>query len=523
MNILIVDDDAYIIRVIKSQINWTGIGIDHVYTALNASRAKEIIKENPIDIMVTDIEMPQESGLDLMRWILKEGYHPESICLTCHAEFDYARDAISLGYTEYCIKPIEFKELERILANAVIKCNQKMIKRSMETEGELWVKNKRIVVADFWNNIIHGKYTGQVEHIIKLATEKKVDYHFDTEYRCAMFAVCPIQKNETAWKQDKDLMKYALHNILSEKFSEEDRAGMLGWHEDYLWIIIDEHHNIDALEEIEDYRNICSELLGIHLAAYISDKVFGENLGLEFDKLTRLDMDNVRRVAKIYFSNREIVFTDLENQQDNFFADCKKLLDNNEFEEFYKRIVNYIINRENWNRELLEGFLYNIIQLLSSRLQEMNILADKLFDRDMIQTMRNANKSINETIKCLEQLKNKMCQLSETNKQELKIINDIKEYIHMNIESKLTRKEIADQIFLSPDHLTKLFRKETGMTLIEYVMEEKVNVAKKMISQENIPIGEVAGRLGYENFSYFSEIFRKKTGKSPSEYKRITE
>jgi two-component system response regulator YesN len=208
---------------------------------------------------------------------------------------------------------------------------------------------------------------------------------------------------------------------------------------------------------------------------------------------------------------------------DNFFVERKELLEDNEYEVFFQRIEERITDRDNWNRELLEGFIFNIIQLLSSRLLELNIQADKLFDREIIQSMMKAYSSIDETLRCLEQLKNKMCLLSERKKQESKIVNDIKEYIRDNIESKLTRKEIADQVYLSPDYLTKLFRKETGMTIIEFVTEEKVNVAKRMIGQDNIPIGEVAQRLGYENFSYFSEIFRKKTGKSPSEYKRKSE
>ncbi|HHV11673.1 MAG TPA: response regulator [Clostridiales bacterium] len=520
MNILIVDDDAYIIRNIKNQINWAGIGIDNVYTALNASKAKEFLKEKSIDIMVTDIEMPQENGLDLMRWVLEQGYHPESICLTCHAEFDYARDAIKLGYSEYCVKPVEFKELEQILDNTVKKCIEKNKKIKMEAEGAFWEKNKRIVASDFWNNMLMGNYKGHVEEILKIASQKKIEYKFDAEYQCVILTVCSIQNDESGWKQDKDLMKYALYNILGEKFPYEDKQGMLGWNEEYLWIIIDASADLDIIEEIQDYLNVCRELLGINLAAYVSKEVFGENLREEYEKLVQLDLDNVRRVSDIYLSDQDALYVVQENRNDIFLKEGKKLLDRNEYEVFFEKVAKYIKTKEAWNRELLEGFLFNTIQLIFARLLDLHIQADQLLDREIMQGLTKSHRSVDEILFYLEKLKSKMCILSERQEQESKVINEVKEYIRINIETKLSRKDIADKVFLSPDYLTKLFHKKTGMTLIEYIIEEKINMAKTMIGNENIPIGEVAQRLGYDNFSYFSEIFRKKTGKSPSEYKK---
>jgi two-component system response regulator YesN len=523
MNILIVDDDAYIIRAIKSQINWVEIGVDNVFTALNVSKAKEIIKESTIDIMVTDIEMPQENGLDLMRWVLKEGYRPESICLTCHAEFEFAREAIRLGYSEYCVKPIEFKEMEEILRNTVMRCRQKVKKNSMETGGLLWEKNRKVVAYDFWNNLILGKYEGNVEQIIKHAAQKKVEYYFDTQYICALFAVCSIEEKETAWNEDQGLMKYAINNILGEKFPKEESTGRIGWYEDYLWIILGEENSLESAKEFEDFLNVCKELLGIKLAAYVSDKVFGENLGMEFYQLVDLDMDNIRRSDAVYFSNLKTAFSDKEQENELLFEKYKKLIEESDMDTFFGIVIEDIRNKKDLNRETLENYIVNILQLLSSRLLFMNIQANALFHKEIILTLKKASGSVNGTLQLLEEFKIKMNLLSDRKKQESKIINEIKAYINTNIESKLTRKEIADKVFLSPDYLTKLFRKETGLTLIEYVTEEKINAAKRMIIQEKMQIGEVAGRLGYENFSYFSEIFRKKTGMLPSEYKRMTE
>ena len=74
MNLLIVDDEVYVVRAIRSRIDWNSLGIDEVFVAFNARKAKDVLRENKIDIIVTDIEMPQESGLELMQWVRDQGY-----------------------------------------------------------------------------------------------------------------------------------------------------------------------------------------------------------------------------------------------------------------------------------------------------------------------------------------------------------------------------------------------------------------------------------------------------------------
>lgn len=101
-HILLVDDETAMLQIIQKVIQWKNFDIDEVYVANSASKAREILQEHRIDITVCDIEMPQESGLDLIGWI--QGMYPEiiNIILTGHADFNYARNAISLGVYRFC-------------------------------------------------------------------------------------------------------------------------------------------------------------------------------------------------------------------------------------------------------------------------------------------------------------------------------------------------------------------------------------------------------------------------------------
>jgi YesN/AraC family two-component response regulator len=121
MNILLVDDELAMLQILQKVMNWKELGIDQVYTARNAAKAKEILLEKQIDITVCDIEMPEESGLDLIGWI--QGLYPGiiNIILTAHADFNYARSAISLGVYQFLLKPVSFEELSKTIREAVEK------------------------------------------------------------------------------------------------------------------------------------------------------------------------------------------------------------------------------------------------------------------------------------------------------------------------------------------------------------------------------------------------------------------
>ena len=98
MNLLIVDDEMVAIKGMMDGVNWKACGIDgSIWTACSAERALQIIRAQQVDIMLCDIEMPGDSGIDLLRMIRESNQEIACIFLTCHASFEYAQEAISLG------------------------------------------------------------------------------------------------------------------------------------------------------------------------------------------------------------------------------------------------------------------------------------------------------------------------------------------------------------------------------------------------------------------------------------------
>lgn len=136
MQVLLVDDDRFVIAALQKGIAWESLGITEVFTANNINSAKSIIENNKIDLLLSDIDMPHGSGLDLLNYLRENGNNVPTIFLTNYADFTYAQKAIELKSFHYFLKPIDYAELTRIIKKA-IKETKDSDKTSFESDESL--------------------------------------------------------------------------------------------------------------------------------------------------------------------------------------------------------------------------------------------------------------------------------------------------------------------------------------------------------------------------------------------------
>ena len=129
-NVLLVDDEERTIDMLEETVDWLELGVDKTYKAGSMVKAITSIRENKIDILICDIEMPNGTGLELLAWLRENGFEKlPCIFLTCHPEFDYMRKAIQLQSYDYILQPINYQEFERVLKNLI-----KILEEGVEQE-----------------------------------------------------------------------------------------------------------------------------------------------------------------------------------------------------------------------------------------------------------------------------------------------------------------------------------------------------------------------------------------------------
>lgn len=218
MNILIVDDQSAIVESLKKGIHWEEIGIKEVYTACSAKEAKLILVNSYVDILLTDIEMPEENGLELFGWVKERYPNIIGIFLTSHADFSYAKEAIKLGGFDYILQPARYTDVEHVLREAGKKVKQNDRIHKLEKTTRL-IESQRDQILDL---ILIREREEQSEVADELFLRLKS--MFSMEYKACVFRllwieVVRFEKRLNSWNEN--LLKLVFRNVLEELLEQE--------------------------------------------------------------------------------------------------------------------------------------------------------------------------------------------------------------------------------------------------------------------------------------------------------------
>lgn len=525
MNVIIVDDAIQTVKAIKLSIDWGKLGVSEVFTAYNISQAKEILSQHEVHIAISDIEMPNGSGLDLIKWMKVNSPQTESILLTCHAEFEYAKKAIELGSFNYLVKPVPFEKLEEIVSKLIVKIEtgRKLVKQS-----EYWMDNQPLVEEGFWYDLLTGKISADASSIERYAKKRSVSYCKDLKYLLVLSTRKRIITNLDDW--DENLLMFALKNIAKEFMLRDIPSGVVLASDDKIIAIISsENGNEPYIEDIKkkcvQYALTCNKYLGCTMTSYVGKYVSGEYLKETFEVLQDMDKNNVSFISKIFDSNSNEL--DEWNEKEILLPNLKEwsiMLYNGESEAAISEVKKYIddlVKAGKINGKLLYRLHQDILQMLYSFLEQKSIQAHQLFDNEESEKLyTKATKSVYGMINWVTYIFNKSISYVEEVAKSQTVIEKVKSYIKDNYDKDITRDDIANYVFLNPDYLSRTFKRATGLSLSEYLTEVRIKKSMQLLASSSKQISSIATEVGYNNMNYFSKMFKKVTGVSPVDYRK---
>lgn len=167
MKVLIVDDEIYMLDYLKSLVDWETYGFSKVLTARGGSMARDLIRDEQPELLITDIKMPKLSGLDLAKFIEKNQYPTKTVIVSGYSEFDYAQQAVRYGVTEYLVKPILKEDFEETLKRVVEKYfrqeQNSSDEQNMEKQGAVsWIRQ---FISENYNTNLSLETLGELVHL----------------------------------------------------------------------------------------------------------------------------------------------------------------------------------------------------------------------------------------------------------------------------------------------------------------------------------------------------------------------
>ena len=300
MNILIVDDDAAIIESICNLVNWKKLSIDVVRTASQASQAKQILMEEPVDIIVSDIEMPGESGLDLLKWYRTQQMEGKFLLLTCHESFSYARQAIKLRAEEYLLKPFRVDMIEMVLQKMVQSIQEERERVSESDRGLQFMRRRTLgLLADLLSGRISA---GSADFKDELSQDAKFLAE-GNPFRLVMIKATNLEKDIETY--GKNLLLFTLENMASELLTgSPENARVVCFDHGRYWIMAAVCEEGPSRSLFEAGRTLIEKsggLFSLTLTCCISDATEVEGLYSCFGKCEALLNRDVIHYGTVFY------------------------------------------------------------------------------------------------------------------------------------------------------------------------------------------------------------------------------
>lgn len=515
MNILIVDDQISVLKGIMSGVNFDTIGIDKVFTATNVSDAKEILQSYNIDILLTDIEMPGENGLRLSKWVYENDPAVIRILLTSHASFAYAKESIKLSCFDYIIQPAPYHEIEDVILRAVSKImsdRQKNHYYNME------------FISNIVLNLFSQNPSNKQQSILSL---NQMGYALkeNSNIQAIIVDIYPYSSSESPTLSDLPIFKALLENA-SKAFSSPAIYPLvcLNRYRQFVVLLFCNNNSLDMIGPDAFklfYKNLCHDI-GPELSCYASPHNQLANIRDTIYVGQQLLNNNVAKKPEMYFSIKDVLIPETTSILENI-ARWKKLLESGQFtllEENIMAYLNFNVSINRLNLERLCEFHQQLTKIFFVYSYHENIDIMGLFTGEYnYNQYMNSFKDVQSLLKGISFIINSIAKASSTNNSK-DDVQRAKEYILANISNNISVKDVADHVHLSPEYFSKLFKKEIGENVKNYMLRIKVDVAKDLLANPNIPVSMVASELGYSNFSHFTQMFKNHENTTPSDYRK---
>lgn len=531
--VLLVDDELHAVRGLQAGVRWEAFNIKEVHTAYSMKQAQEVFARTPIDVMVCDIEMPNGSGLDLLAWVREHRPDTEAVFLTCHSEFAFAKRAIQLDCFEYLLKPVDYEELEQVLSRALAK-RQKDRERLLFEEtsrrfASLWEAYRPLRKELFWKDVVEKTVPSVPGKIREHAERHHVVYSDSMRH-------LPVYVRVQRWhmplsERDERIMEYALQNAAEEKLCEKHPdAAIVRVGDGKLLVLIplpDDEPDDQAVARLQrdcrEYIQLCKMYFHCDLCCYIGRPSRPHEMAEMYRKLTACDRNNVTRVneAILMFEQGDAPGP-FEPLPIELWVEWLKAGEKQRLLADIARYLGDAQQRRVLNAARLQRIWQDFMQAVFHVLYWKGLQAHEVFDGNLLtnrpeEVLRSVH-SFQEWAEFVVEVTVDRLHHEESN---LSVIDRVKRYIREQIgEPELTREQIARHVYLNPDYLTRLFKKETGMAISDYLQQQRIEYAKHLLTHTDQPVSAVALSAGYANLSYFSTLFKKTTGLTPVEYRR---
>lgn len=540
MNLLIVDDEYYNVENIRELIEEKRPVFENIFCAYNLHHALDFFSKNEIHILICDIEMPGGSGLELLDQIRGMGSTgKETICifLTAFAKFEYISTAMKLSSMEYLLKPVADEELLCAVDKAVDKFHYNCQASINMVHAGYWKKSGLSLMEIFWQDLLDGS----ISPVYKEIQSELVFRKLDTGILADAFYLLLIESHpDRQTRLDHSLYEFTLKNIVREYFYHADELPVVIKLSKELYLlpltVTEEQKESDEpcssrMRTREDILLLCRqafESFVSHFQNNFNFYVSGSPCRLDgaaqcCQELLSAVQRNVSMENHVFDLSAPVLSGGAVKGHPLPSGRWNDLLlqgKTKELAEDARWYLKQLFNTGDATIETLTAFYYSFLQLLIGQLQSSYEAALQLFyDKLAVVSADQACSSLHTLNKWIPDILDTYTACISQAKSPNSVVSTVVAYIREHLDEDLNRNTLAAVVYLNPDYLSHIFKNETGQSIINFIISERIAESKRLLSQTDLNIRDIAITCGFQNISYFSRQFKKATGMTPREFR----
>lgn len=524
---ILCDDDEIIAQGLNRFIPWEKLGIYMCGFCYDGLRAKEMVDQFEPDIIVTDVCMPIVSGLELIQYAKQKNPNIKAIVISGYDDFKYAQESIKIGALDYILKPVDEQELIAVLKRAVSEC------QDFEKNNVLTVQNNKYYREDQMHCLI---YEGLAAFVNRFGQEC---YRNIQKTACGIIMVSvdnyeylAFHLSETEQKEINSVL-YNCMNQYGENVSVfERRMGTIG-----CYILADTEEQVQTIR-----KNYISKVRS-NLKSELKNQTVTFGCSNIYSSITHLpdtyhEAMTAMQERFVYSPGSDIYYKRIthkpkkgENQELDIILDINDLVAL--IKQGNREKINCMLDDMQENLREIGGksYLYmkiitgNIFAKLLNELHDLDISEADLGINSLEEYQRISDlQSVELAVEHLRKTILRIVDVMEKNNSHkyYKVISMVENYIDNHyMEHDLSMDKVARQAHMSTSYFSVIFKNEKGVSFTDYLIRTRIEKAKELMRHTDLKAYEISLKVGYDTAAYFSTAFKKVTGYSPSEYKKM--
>lgn len=529
LRMCVIDDIRTVVEGISKQIPWEDYGIRIAGTAGNGEKGIRLIRETEPHIVLTDIRMPIVDGLEMTKQLLESHPRTKFIFLSGYTDFEYAQQAVQLGAFDYIVKPFTPQKIIDVVLKAQRSIEEEMAEASRYQEMERKLRESLPYLRqEYFQLLLQFRTTPELAAKrwdflnIGLERERFVVLLAEIDQFAEQTATLPIQEVE--------LIRFAVHNILEESLRRHTK-GLVFRDNTNRFVAI---FNPPADLSVEAISEQCRENVETYSRYTVSLGV-----GDEVQAIHQISYSYAQALAAIsynFYTGGNTVYSyrhmstfhrtaprySPEKEKDLFY--CLRSGNSDKacaiVDELFEETTSVPVPPA---PEAVKGFCDELIFLINRVFME-KLTRDEMtgIEQHLVHIKTVSTHKLKELQDNIKKLCRLGCEFIQKRQAEdaNHVVEQVIEHIRHNLSSNMTVNDYAKLVYLSGSYFANLFKKVTGMTVVQFVTSERMEQAKIMLA-EGKQVQDIAQSLGYEDRPHFSELFKKHTGMTPSEFKQM--